>query len=193
MHNRATTTASVVKTMLAQVHNFCAYERISPIVANHPARNRTQPPMSEPVIRVEDLHKSYDAVEALRGVSFEVNAGEVFGLLGPNGAGKTSTIEILEGLRSAGSRKGNRRRTRSANRRPRIQARSGRGAAIHRACRTNCALAKRFRSSPTFIAAHHDTEALLKRFQLEEKRNAFYSQLSGGQKQRLALAPRAGE
>ena len=56
--------------------------------------------MSEPVIRVEDLHKSYDAVEALRGVSFEVNAGEVFGLLGPNGAGKTSTIEILEGLRA---------------------------------------------------------------------------------------------
>jgi ABC-2 type transport system ATP-binding protein len=51
-------------------------------------------------IAVSDLTKSYDGVEALRGVSFEVRAGEVFGLLGPNGAGKTTTIEILEGYRA---------------------------------------------------------------------------------------------
>jgi ABC-2 type transport system ATP-binding protein len=50
-------------------------------------------------IVVRDLRKSYDGVEALRGVSFEVAAGEVFGLLGPNGAGKTTTVEILEGYR----------------------------------------------------------------------------------------------
>src|SRR5918992_1851617 len=50
-------------------------------------------------IVVSDLRKSYDGVEALRGVSFEVQSGEVFGLLGPNGAGKTSTVEILEGYR----------------------------------------------------------------------------------------------
>ncbi len=50
-------------------------------------------------IRVEDLHKSYGAYEALRGVSFEIETGEVFGLLGPNGAGKTTTVEILEGYR----------------------------------------------------------------------------------------------
>ena len=50
-------------------------------------------------IEVRDLRKSYDGVEALRGVSFEVAAGEVFGLLGPNGAGKTTTVEILEGYR----------------------------------------------------------------------------------------------
>jgi len=54
---------------------------------------------AEPVIRVEDLHKSYGAVEAVRGVSFDVRRGEVFGLLGPNGAGKTTTVEILEGYR----------------------------------------------------------------------------------------------
>src|SRR6202142_1998460 len=57
--------------------------------------------VAEPIILVEDLHKSYGVVEALRGVSFAVNEGEVFGLLGPNGAGKTSTVEILEGLRTA--------------------------------------------------------------------------------------------
>ncbi len=50
-------------------------------------------------IVVRDLRKSYDGVEALRGVSFEVGEGEVFGLLGPNGAGKTTTVEILEGYR----------------------------------------------------------------------------------------------
>jgi ABC-2 type transport system ATP-binding protein len=50
-------------------------------------------------ISVRDLHKSYGEYEALRGISFEIAEGEVFGLLGPNGAGKTSTIEILEGYR----------------------------------------------------------------------------------------------
>ncbi len=50
-------------------------------------------------IVVSDLTKSYGSVEALRGVSFEVAEGEVFGLLGPNGAGKTTTVEILEGYR----------------------------------------------------------------------------------------------
>ena len=51
-------------------------------------------------IAVRDLRKSYGAHEALRGVSFEIEEGEVFGLLGPNGAGKTTTIEILEGYRT---------------------------------------------------------------------------------------------
>jgi ABC-2 type transport system ATP-binding protein len=52
-------------------------------------------------ISVRDLHKSYDGTEAVRGVSFDVAAGEVFCLLGPNGAGKTTTVEILEGYRLA--------------------------------------------------------------------------------------------
>ena len=58
--------------------------------------------MAELVLQVENLVKRYGAVEAVRGVSFAVEQGEVFGLLGPNGAGKTSTIEVLEGLRIAG-------------------------------------------------------------------------------------------
>jgi ABC-2 type transport system ATP-binding protein len=50
-------------------------------------------------IRVEELRKRYGDEEALRGISFEIEEGEVFGLLGPNGAGKTTTVEILEGYR----------------------------------------------------------------------------------------------
>src|SRR2546426_3440889 len=51
-------------------------------------------------ISVRVLRKSYGPTEALRGVTFEIAEGEVFGLLGPNGAGKTTTVEILEGYRS---------------------------------------------------------------------------------------------
>jgi ABC-2 type transport system ATP-binding protein len=55
--------------------------------------------MSEPVIKVLSLTKSYGAFLAVDNVSFQVQAGEIFGLLGPNGAGKTTTLECLEGLR----------------------------------------------------------------------------------------------
>src|SRR5438445_9078660 len=47
------------------------------------------------MIQVDGLRKTYDQVEAVRGVSFEVAAGEIFGFLGPNGAGKTTTINML--------------------------------------------------------------------------------------------------
>jgi ABC-2 type transport system ATP-binding protein len=50
-------------------------------------------------IVVRDLRKAYGAIEAVRGISFEIEVGEVFCLLGPNGAGKTTTVEILEGYR----------------------------------------------------------------------------------------------
>jgi ABC-2 type transport system ATP-binding protein len=56
--------------------------------------------MEHMAIEVRDLHKSYGARPVLRGVSFAVGAGEVFGLAGRNGAGKTTTVEILQGLRA---------------------------------------------------------------------------------------------
>ena len=56
--------------------------------------------MSDVAISVSGLRKAYGDHEAVRGIDFEVAAGEVFGFLGPNGAGKTTTIEILEGYRS---------------------------------------------------------------------------------------------
>jgi ABC-2 type transport system ATP-binding protein len=52
-----------------------------------------------PVIEVDDLKKRYGNVHAVNGVSFHVEAGEIFGILGPNGAGKTTTVECLQGLR----------------------------------------------------------------------------------------------
>jgi ABC-2 type transport system ATP-binding protein len=55
--------------------------------------------MREAAISVSGLRKAYGETEAVRGIDFEVAAGEVFGFLGPNGAGKTTTIEILEGYR----------------------------------------------------------------------------------------------
>lgn len=56
--------------------------------------------MKVPVISVSNLHKKYGNFEAVRGISFEVMEGEIFGLLGPNGAGKSTTLEIMETLRT---------------------------------------------------------------------------------------------
>jgi ABC-2 type transport system ATP-binding protein len=139
------------------------------------------------IIEVENLTKRYGDVQAVRGVSFAVQEGEVFGLLGPNGAGKTSTVEILEGLRSADGG-----RVSVCGLDPQ---RSGDafkqkiGAVLQ-----STALPDKIRVEEalsvfaSFYTQHRDIAGLLKRFGLEEKRRAFYSQLSGGQKQRLALA-----
>jgi ABC-2 type transport system ATP-binding protein len=55
--------------------------------------------MPKAIVKVKDLHKSYEKHEVVKGVSFEVEKGEVFGILGPNGAGKTTTLEMIEALR----------------------------------------------------------------------------------------------
>jgi ABC-2 type transport system ATP-binding protein len=55
--------------------------------------------MSKTILEVKDLQKSYGKIKAVRGVSFEVKKGEIFGILGPNGAGKTTTLEMIETLR----------------------------------------------------------------------------------------------
>ena len=55
--------------------------------------------MSKVIISVKDLKKNYGQFEAVKGISFDVNEGEIFGLLGPNGAGKSTTLEIIETLR----------------------------------------------------------------------------------------------
>lgn len=55
--------------------------------------------MAEPIVKVENLRKSYGNKEAVKGISFEVKRGEIFGILGPNGAGKTTTLEMIETLR----------------------------------------------------------------------------------------------
>ena len=143
--------------------------------------------VSDPVIRVHDLRKNYGAVEALRGVSFEIHEGEVFGLLGPNGAGKTTTIEILEGLRSAdhGS-------VRVCGMDPRESGETFKhqigGVLQSTALPEKMKVAEALDLFAGFYPKRKTTDELLERFELKEKRDAFYAQLSGGQKQRLALA-----
>jgi ABC-2 type transport system ATP-binding protein len=61
--------------------------------------------MLDPIIKVENLTKNYGDFEAVKGLSFEVYPGEIFGLLGPNGAGKSTTLEIIETLREKTSGK----------------------------------------------------------------------------------------
>jgi ABC-2 type transport system ATP-binding protein len=56
--------------------------------------------MAKTIISVKDLHKKYGDFHAVKGISFEVYEGEIFGLLGPNGAGKSTTLEIIETLRA---------------------------------------------------------------------------------------------
>jgi ABC-2 type transport system ATP-binding protein len=62
-------------------------------------------PMATAIIKVDNLKKTYGTFEAVKGISFEVMEGEIFGLLGPNGAGKTTTLEIIETLRNKTSGK----------------------------------------------------------------------------------------
>lgn len=57
------------------------------------------------IIEVQNLVKKYGDFTAVKGISFSVNEGEIFGLLGPNGAGKSTTLEIIETLRSKTSGK----------------------------------------------------------------------------------------
>ena len=143
--------------------------------------------MSAPIIEVHNLTKHYGSVQALRGVSFEVQEGEVFGLLGPNGAGKTSTVEILEGLRPPDggivSVCGLDPQTPGDSFKQEI------GAVLQAtALPDKLRVGEAVSMFASFYKRRRDPAALLKRFGLEEKRNTFYSQLSGGQKQRLALA-----
>jgi ABC-2 type transport system ATP-binding protein len=143
--------------------------------------------MPNPVLRVENLVKSYGNVEAVRGVSFEVQEGEVFGLLGPNGAGKTSTIEVLEGLRTSDG--GQVSVCGFDPQRNPDELKQVIGAALQSTSLPDkLRVMEALRLFASFYKRRRRPEDLLERFGLAEKRNAFYSQLSGGQKQRLALA-----
>ena len=143
--------------------------------------------MGKPIIQVENLFKNYGDVAALRGVTFSVEEGEVFGLLGPNGAGKTTTIEILEGMRTP-----DRGIARVCGLDPQKSGEDFKqtiGAVLQ-----STSLPDKLRVKEAielfakFYKRRANLDEILRRFQLEEKKSAFYSQLSGGQKQRLALA-----
>ena len=73
------------------------------------------------VLHARDLHKRFGAIEAVRGVGFDIHEGETYGLLGPNGAGKTTTISMICGLlaATAARSRSTARRSTSARSRPR--------------------------------------------------------------------------
>ena len=143
--------------------------------------------MPDPVLKVENLVKRYGNVEAVRGVSFHVEEGEVFGLLGPNGAGKTSTIEVLEGLRTADGGAASVCGFNPATDADELKHEIG-AALQSTSLPDKIRVMEALRLFASFYRRRRPPEELLRRFGLEEKRNAFYSTLSGGQKQRLALA-----
>ena len=124
----------------------------------------------------------------MRGVSFTIEPGEIFGLLGPNGAGKTTTVECLIGLREPDARRARSLRHRCPAPSARSEAEDRRGAAEHgvagqdHAARSACAV--RLVLPQTESAP----DELLERFALTEKADAPFDTLSGGQRQRLALA-----
>ncbi|MDQ6765957.1 MAG: ABC transporter ATP-binding protein [Verrucomicrobiota bacterium] len=142
---------------------------------------------AEFAIYVRGLTKSYGAFEAVKGIDFEVHPGEVFGLLGPNGAGKTSTVEILEGLRPRSS--GDVKVLGFDPDRQKQQLKDRIGVCLQA---TNLPDKITVREALNLFAAFYtqtgDGQALLKRLQLWEKKDAAYATLSGGQKQRLAIA-----
>jgi ABC-2 type transport system ATP-binding protein len=142
---------------------------------------------SEFVIYVRGLRKSYGTLEAVKGIDFEVRAGEVFGLLGPNGAGKTTTVEILEGLRP---RSGGQVKVLGFDpNRQKKQLKDRIGACLQA---TNLPDKITVREALDFFGSLYsrraDGDAILARLQLMDKKDAAYATLSGGQKQRLALA-----
>jgi ABC-2 type transport system ATP-binding protein len=137
-------------------------------------------------ISVRDLRKSYGTYEALRGISFEIKEGEVFGLLGPNGAGKTTTIEILEGYRT---RDGgdvevlgfDPERAGSAFR-ERI------GVVLqHSQLWPNLTVAETHRMFAGYYERPRNVDEVIALVGLDEKRDARVKTLSGGQKRRLDL------
>jgi ABC-2 type transport system ATP-binding protein len=138
-------------------------------------------------VRIRDLAKRYGTVEALRGASFEVNAGEIFGLLGPNGAGKTTALECLLGLRrpDAGAiRIGDVDARESPQEAKRLVGAQIQGATLQDRITPRRAL-ELFAS---FYADPTDVGELLSGFGLTAKAHSPFGTLSSGQKQRLFLA-----
>jgi ABC-2 type transport system ATP-binding protein len=146
-----------------------------------------KPASGAPAASVRDLRKSYGPVEAVRGISFDIRAGECFGLLGPNGAGKTTTVEILEGLLrpSAGAVEVLGRSWGRDDRE--IRERLG-------VCLQQTVLSEKLEVGETlalfraFYREGRDPREVVREVGLQEKEGSRVGTLSGGQKQRLAVA-----
>jgi len=139
------------------------------------------------LVSVQNLHKHYGDLAALRGISFDILQGEIFGLLGPNGAGKTTTIEIIEGLRQPDGGSVSVCGLDPAQESMTLKQRIGaqlQSTVLPDKMRVDEAL----HLFASFYKRSASVHLLMEQFGLEEKRHTFFENLSGGQKQRLALA-----
>ncbi|MGH2466974.1 MAG: ATP-binding cassette domain-containing protein [Candidatus Limnocylindrales bacterium] len=139
------------------------------------------------VIRVRDVHKHYGPLQAVDGVSFDVQRGEVFGLLGPNGAGKTTTVEMLEGIRQADAGEltvlGLDARRETAHLKARI------GVQLQTASLyPQLTVRELIELFGTFFPHHLPVDEVVRALDLQDKRDARTRTLSGGQQQRLSVA-----
>ena len=141
----------------------------------------------ETKVRVTGLRKRYGANEALRGVDFTLQAGEIFGLLGPNGAGKTTTLECVLGLREPDA--GNVEICGLDARRFPREVKRKLGAALQStALQDKITPREALDLFGAFYSEPEPALRLLERFDLVAKADAAFETLSGGQRQRLALA-----
>ena len=143
--------------------------------------------MSEQVIAVEHLRKTYGSIAAVDDISFEVREGEIFGLLGPNGAGKTTAVECLQGLRK---RDGGDVRVLDLDPRSQVtELRRSIGSQLQQS-----ALPDRMRVwealdlFAVFATRQVDWRALMAAWSLDSLAGRAYGNLSGGQRQRLLIA-----
>jgi ABC-2 type transport system ATP-binding protein len=139
-------------------------------------------------IQCRDLRKTYDGkVEAVRGLTLEIQTGECFGLLGPNGAGKTTTIEILEGLLEPTS--GEVSILGHSWRQDARQMREWLGISLQETrLSEKLTVRETVELFASFYREPRSCHEVLEQLQLTEKADAWVGKLSGGQRQRLAVA-----
>ena len=137
-------------------------------------------------IRVRGLVKSYGPLQAVRGIDFEIEEGEVFGLLGPNGAGKTTTVEILEGYRHRDA--GEVSVLGHDPQRPGPDFRERIGVVLQQAQHSpNLTVRETHAAYAGYYRRPRAIDEVIELVGLTEKRDARVKTLSGGQKRRLDL------
>ena len=139
------------------------------------------------VIEVKNLTKRYNGLEAVKGIGFEVSAGEIFGILGPNGAGKTTTLEILEGIKKKTS--GEVRILGFDVEKDLPEIKREIGVQLQTSGYFDfLTLQELIRLFGSLYGQSADTAKLLAMVGLSDKANEVYQNLSGGQKQRFTIA-----
>jgi ABC-2 type transport system ATP-binding protein len=144
------------------------------------------------MIRVENLVKNFGAIEAVRGITFEVREGEIFAFLGPNGAGKTTTIKILTTLLDATSGRIELDGLDPATQQQEVRKRFGivfQDASLDSELTAyeNMMLHARLYNVPRQVREPR-IEKLLKLFELWDRRDHLVKQFSGGMRRRLEIA-----